>query len=474
MARIAFLQNFWFEFLGPMYISSVLKEAGHEVRLFIGSDPKSLVRQCADFKPQVAAFSVSSGSQAFAYRVGSAFQEAFGSFTIMGGPHPTFYPDAVKPKGIDAICKGEGEMAMRDLAEAIDHGLGNGAVAGIPNLWVKQGQEIVRNDVRPLIDDLDAIPPPDRSLYYSRYPFLRDNPNKHFITARGCPYDCTFCSNKGWNDMYAGKGAVLRHPSVSRVVDEIVDVRDRFGIRTVRFDDDVFTLDKRYIRELLSQYKEQVRLPFTCLVRADNTDEEIASLLASAGCHMVYFGIESGDAKLREEILKKGVSDEQIVEAGRLFHRQRIRIGTFNMLGIPGETLADAEKTVKLNQTIKTDYPWCSVLQPYPDTDVERFARDKGYLAPDVCPDDFGTSYFNRSIIANNQDGRALENLHKLFFLAVKVPSLWPIIRRLVRLPKNPLFDAVFRLTYGYRYIKTYRISVPRLLQTAWRLRRQF
>lgn len=471
MARIAFLQNFWFEFLGPMYISSLLKKEGHEVQLFIGRDEKELVEKCRDFKPQVAAFSISSGSQQFAYRVGQAFKEAYGSFTIMGGPHPTFFPDAVRPDGMDAICKGEGEYAMAELAAAID---GGGEVRDIKNLWVKHGGEIYKNDLRPLVADLNTLPSPDRSLYYDRYDFLRNSPNKHFITARGCPYDCTFCSNKGFNDMYDGLGDVMRRPAVERIVGEIREVRDRYGMSQVRFDDDVFTIDKRFIREFLPRYRDEVGRPFTCLVRADHTDEEMARQLADAGCHMVYFGVESGDEKLREDVLKKGVTDDQIVNAARLLHKYKIKIGTFNMLGIPGETIEHAYKTVQINQRIRTDYPWCSVLQPYPDTDVERYAKDKGFLEGDACPDDFGSSYFNRSIIANNADGQALENLHKFFFLAVKAPALWPLIRHLIKLPPNPVFNTVFRVTYGYRYVKTYQISVPRLVATAWKLRGQF
>ena len=471
MARVAFLQNFWFEFLGPMYIASTLKKEGHEVELFIGRDAQDLVDKCRDFKPDVAAFSVSSGSQQFAYEVGAAFQQEFGARTIMGGPHPTFFPDAVKPAGMDAICKGEGEYAMLDFVNAV---AGGDDLRDIPNLWVKHNGEVHKNDLRPLVADLNTLPSPDRSLYYDRYEFLRTSPNKHFITARGCPYDCTFCSNKGFNDMYEGKGEVMRRPSVDRIIGDIIDVRDRYGIHTVRFDDDVFTIEKRFIREFLPRYGDEVKRPFTCLVRADHTDEEMARLLSDAGCHMVYFGVESGDEKLREDVLKKGVTDDQIIEAARLLHKHKIKIGTFNMLGIPGETLETAYKTVAINQTIRTDYPWCSVLQPYPDTDVERYAKSKGYLEQDACPDDFGSSYFNRSIIANNEDGIALENLHKFFFLAVKFPTLWPLIRKLIKLPPNPVFNTVFRVTYGYRYVRTYQISVPRLVHTAWKLRGQF
>lgn len=472
MARVAFLQSFWFEFLGPMYISSYLKKHGHQVELFLSNgSTERLVSEVLAYDPQIIAFSCTSGSHQWASVIAGEIQKKRKEIlSVMGGPHPTFYPEAIHQPHIDVIVQGEGEEAMLDIVEAVVAGQSIDSIAN--TIHLKDGKMVI-NPVRSLIDELDVLPPPDRSLYY-KYTYLRKNPNKHVITGRGCPFQCTFCCNKAYKELYAGKGKVVRRHSVARVIDDIRELRDRYGLSTVRFDDEVFILSPRWIGEFLECYEREIHLPFSCLLRADLLTKELGRALKNAGCYIAYFGIESGNDALRNEVLKKKVTREHILNTAAILRECGIKSGTFNMLGLPGESLDNAFETVTLNQEIRADLPWCSVLQPYPRTELEEIAVRQGYIDRETTHvEALSNSYFNRSII-KNPHARELENLQKFFFIVVKFPRLTKLVRRLIFIKPNIVFDMVFQVTYAYRYIKTYRISLVRIVLTALKMKGHF
>jgi len=469
MAKVAFVQNFWFEFLGPMYISSYLKAHGHSVELFMADNIPAAVAEVLAYGPDILAFSCASGSHQFASVFSGAFKARRQVMTVMGGPHATFYPEAIHQDHIDLLVRGEGEETMLELVEALEQGRD---YHHVPNLVYRDGESITQNPVRPLLADLDSLPSPDRSLYY-KYKYLRTNPNKHFITGRGCPYNCAFCCNKSYKELYQGKGKLVRRHSVERAIHDIKDLRDHYGFSALRFDDEVFILSPEWLSDFLERYTTEIHIPFSCLIRADLLKEEMALKLKKAGCYIAYFGIESGNEHLRNNILKKKVTRADIINTAAILRKVGIKSGTFNMLGLPGETIDQAFETVALNQEIKADYPWCSILQPYPNTELEQIAVEQGYLPQAGRIDTFSSSYFNKSIIENDVSEQ-LENLHKFFYLLVKFPFLGPLVRRFIRLKSNYLFDFIFQITYAYRYIKTYRISWGRLASYALKMKSHF
>src|SRR5262245_65196807 len=141
-------------------------------------------------------------------------------------------------EGIDISCQGEGELAMLELAEALEH---DQDVTKIRNLHVKTRNGTVhRNELRPAVP-LDELPFPDRELYY-KYAFLRDMPMKRFISSMGCPYPCTFCHEPVIRAMYRSetKSDYVRRKSVRRVVDEIKYIAKRYPLKHVHFSDDFF------------------------------------------------------------------------------------------------------------------------------------------------------------------------------------------------------------------------------------------
>ena len=200
MAKILFVQNIEYDYLGVMYVSSVLKNAGHECDLLIQHDPEKIINYAAGKNYTIFAFSIMSGIHQWALKVTGKLKEAFPETpVIFGGVHPTYFPEVIEQGPVDIICRGEGEYAMLDLVQALDTGED---YSNIPNLWIKNGEKIKKNELRSLIEDLDVLPLPDRGLYYDRYPKLKTKKTKYFMASRGCPYNCTFCFNKQLKELY--------------------------------------------------------------------------------------------------------------------------------------------------------------------------------------------------------------------------------------------------------------------------------
>ena len=188
-------------------------------------------------------------------------------------------------------------------------------------------------------------------------------------------------------------------------------------------------------------------------MRVNLVDEDKVRLLKEAGCYMVMFGIESGDAELRRNILKKNITDRQIYHSAELFRKYDIRMKTFNILGLPDETLEKGLKTIRINADIKVDYPWCSILQPYPRTELAEIARSKGLLSENFSLDDLEASFFSGSVLQQTNI-RQLTRLQKLFYIGVKMPWTIPIIARLAKLPLDKLYFLLFAMTYTYRFMQ--------------------
>jgi radical SAM superfamily enzyme YgiQ (UPF0313 family) len=220
--------------------------------------------------------------------------------------------------------------------------------------------------------------------------------------------------------------------------------------------DDTFIMNIPWLYEFLQRYKKEVNLPLICLIRVDLLNEDVVKRLKSANCYSVFFGIESGNERLRTQILGKRISDEQIVNAAKLLKKYNIKFRAYNMLGIPTETLPDAFETVKINIKINTDYPWCSILQPYPRTKIEEYARSKNLLS--FSNNSISPSFFRESVI-DLPHKKELTVLHKLFFPAVKFPRLLPFIKVLIKFPANPFFDLIFIISYAYHYHKSENLS---------------
>jgi len=463
MARLVFIQNLAFEYLGTGYLTSSLRQAGHSVEIVIDTTPdfRIIKSRVPPYKPDLLCFSCTTGIHWWALEAASLLKQLLPQArTIFGGPHATFFPQIIDHPAVDMVCIGEGEKALCDVASALDS---NADPSGIPNLWVKTpAAGIRRNDVRPLIDDLDSLPSPDRSAYRDGYRSLRLS-RIAILTGRGCPFSCSFCSNEALRHIYKGKGRFVRRRSPGSVIKEIRHVVAAMPVRTVYFQDDTFLIDPDWTREFLPRYRDEVGRAFQCLVTADALNEENVAALKNAGCTTVFFGVETGNEQQRENLLGKRIRNETLLAASHLLHRTGIKFRTYNMLGLPGETLAQGFETIRLNRMLGTDYPWCSLYQPFPATELAQRAGREGLLKTEPGATRSYSFFVNGSVSSGDND--RLANLQKFFSIAVRMSWLSPLVKLLIRLPANGFFTLVFMLTYGYYYMKSERLTLTDLVR---------
>ncbi len=464
MTKVLFIQDILFEFIGPMQISALLKKNGHECDLLILSEETNVIDKIKKINPDIIAFSVMTGSHNELADFAKKIKKEIKVITIFGGPHATFYTDLINEEGVDIICIGEGEYAMLELCNNI-----NKDITKIKNLWVKKNNKIIKNEIEPLIENLDELPFPDRDIYYKRYKYLKLLPTKKFMTGRGCPYNCSFCFNHELKKIYSNKGRYVRKRKIEKVIEEILILKKQWDMKIVRFSDDTFTLYKEWLLEFLDVYKKKVRLPFTCLARANEIDEEIAKKLKETGCINIFFGLESGNNRIRNDVLRKNLSEKDIINAARLLHKYNIKFGTYNMLGNPTESIEDAFDTIKLNTIIKTDFPFSTILQPYPGTDISKFSVEKNLLPEDYCVNDL--TLMNKRSQIKLKNKKEIVNLHRFFFYGVKFPFLLPLIKILIKFPENKIYYLIFQAGVAWTKKSSFGLGFIDMIKLAWKLK---
>lgn len=456
--RVLFLQNIWREYFSVMALTAVLRQNGHVVRVAITQNSQKALEEVKSFRPGLACFSFTNCEQDWVLKTAGHIRGKYPDLPIIaGGPHPTLHPELAQKPQIDIVNRGEGEYSLLELVDALE---AKKDWQNIPNLCFVRDKKLVQNEARPLIENLDDLPLHDRESYY-RYRFLATNPVKYFFTGRGCPYNCSFCFNRRYKSIYPNKNKYIRKWSVDRVMNEIWDVSSRYPMKFVRFEDDVFTLRKAWLKDFLPRYRDEIGLPFLCYLRAGE-EEEVIQLLAESGCHTVLFGIETGDENRRNDLLGKKIKDSQIRETAGLLHKYKIHFFTTNMLGLPGETWETAIKTLRLNQEIKVPDTWCSIFQPYAGLSITSYAIKQGMLQENF-DDSIGVNTFTDNTLEQPEADRIF-NLHKFFYPLARWPWLEPLLLPLTKLPKNRLFHYVFVLFYAYSYIQHTGVGPLRMI----------
>jgi len=368
---------------GLGYLSSVLKRAGHETALiYLQQEPvrDDFLQQLTTAAPGLVAFSSTTHQHPYVEKCARWIKESVPEMpTIVGGPHPTLAPEKVLANpGIDLVCIGEGEYPLLDLVNALEEGRD---ISGIPNLWLRRKGHLVRNPLRPLLIDLDELPFPDRELFNFGEILAANDGWVDMMAGRGCPYRCSYCCNPALREKFKGLGKYVRFRSVDNVLAEIRSLANRYTIKTLNFQDDVFTLDRNWALQFSRAYGKEFAFPFWINTRVERiNDEELVAALADAGCRGVRIGIESGNEDLRAEILKRRMSNDEIRRAFALARKHGLDIYTCNMLGIPGETADMIEQTIALNRELQPADLQFSVFYPYPMTELYDLSVRNGYL----------------------------------------------------------------------------------------------
>jgi len=381
------------EWLGIEYLSSVLKKAGHDTELIF--DPgsgdieyrfkiidklfditKKMIKKAKAYSPDLIAFSCLTNLYPWVSKMASLIKHEMDVPIIVGGLQPTILPELViKNPNIDMICIGEGEEALLELLDSMQNGKLN---YSIRNIWFKKNGDIIRNPTRPLIQNLDALPFPDKDLF-RKYGCFSER--LYVMTARGCPYQCTYCFNAYYKKLLSKDGfPYIRRRSVENVLEELKFFRSKYDIKEIFFYDDIFTINDKWIKEFCQIYKNEIRLPFKILVHPNTVKKDTMKLLADAGCIYVDIGIESGSEEVRRKLLKRNMSNQEIINTTKILKEVGIKFCTLNIVGFPTETPQQMWQTYELNKKIKPDGTIVSIFYPFPKTELADLCIEKGYI----------------------------------------------------------------------------------------------
>lgn len=461
--KVVFLQKDSFVKLAVEYLSAALKADGHQCDLFIESGEKHFLKSALESNADLFAFSCTTGGEEWVLETAAALKKECSTPIIVGGPHTTFFPQIIEQNNIDYICRGEGEQALVELLKALEHN--PDAIKRTQNIWSKNSEgNIYKTEIRPFMEDLDLLPFPDFGIYAKYKHILAYSKDMYpVMTGRGCPHNCSYCFNKTYKELYRNKGRYLRKKAPERIIAELLWAKQTYGIGKINFVDDSFFLFPKWLRQFSILYKEKINLPFIINVEPTEVREDLVRTVKEMGCICIRMGVESGNDYLRQKVLNKKVTTEQIKTAAGHIKRHGIKLATYNILGLPGETLDNAIETYKLNKEIGTDFVWSSLLQPYPGTAINEYVREKD-LFDDVNGElSLNESYFVSSKIKLENE-KEITNLQKLMqvFAQLKMPLF--AVRNIIRLPKNPIFRLIFKLSFVYSKIRTQKMKIVPLV----------
>jgi len=449
--------------LGILCLSSAIKKADHQV--FICEPSKENVfDKIKEIKPDIIAYSLKTGFHKYYIDLNKKLKKQFDFFSIFGGPHATFFPEMIKEEGIDCIGLGECDEAFIDLLDRLEKKQNH---INTKNFWFNVQGKIYKNPLRKLEQNLDNLSFPDRKLL-NDFKEIKLAKIHNFITARGCPFNCSYCFNHQLKKMYAGQRYVRRR-SVDNVIVEIKQVASQYNLKRVHFEDDTFNMDKEWLKEFALKYP---KIPFKCNLRCNLVDEEVIQLLKKANCISVTFAIEAGNDRIRNEILHRNISKEQMINCAKLLKKYKIRFLTENILANPTSTLSDDIETLDMNLICQPDYPTVHILQPYPRTEIFKIAVKNNQFKKEKINDLESFYKFSPLEISNKIERK---NLQRIFALIVAFPFLRKYVNFLIsRKRLTPVYSLLYGLWRPYCMIfkiMPHKLSIKEIY---WLIKRYF
>ena len=368
--------------LGLLYICAHLRSKGFSVGVFdtTFSSVKDLKRHLQSETPSVLGVYANLMTRKKVVEI-LEFARNAGWKTVVGGPEPGAYVREYLEAGADVVVFGEGEATLEELLPALRTEsitvLRN--VAGIA--FLDESGRLVQTSPRAQIPDIDALPWPARDTvdvhrYMKTWRDAHGQGSLSFITARGCPYHCRWCSHQVFAKTHRRRKPVA-------VVDEVEWLLNTYQPDMVWIADDVFTIHHGWLRGYAGEMRRRgLHIPFECITRADRLNAESADLLAELGCFRVWIGSESGSQRILDA-MERGVTVGQVQSAVSLCKARGIQSGMFLMWGYEGEELADIEATIEHVKRTDPDIFFTTVAYPIKGTPYyERNANDLVQLKP--------------------------------------------------------------------------------------------
>ena len=337
--------------------------------------------------------------------------------------HATDLPhEVLVDPNIDYVIRGEGEKPFYALVDGQP-------LESIGGLSYRNGnplQPMVHNPPAEPVADLDSLPTPAYHLikfhlYKPATGAYRRLPTVNMTMTRGCPGKCTFCNSAE---------TPLRSRSAEHIVDEIVRLKARYGIREVSFYDDTFTIFKRNVAGLCELIvKRNLDLTWSCFARTDCVSPWLLKKMKRAGCHQILFGIESADPQILQTI-HKPINIEQTRKVVRMVQDAGIEVRAAFMFGSPGETVQSLRRTIDFAKELEPDIAVFNITTPYPGTKMFEWARRNGYLRTlDWSQYDLANSVMELPTVSTEELNRLYRVAYREFYFRPRY--LW---RRLLRM----------------------------------------
>jgi radical SAM superfamily enzyme YgiQ (UPF0313 family) len=388
------LASQWEMQFGISYISSLLKQHGHETKLVVlnksfGRPEDILHKALRSFRPRVVAFTSVFSEFQFVARMARFVRKNYpDTYLLAGGVHASLDPESVMREEFDALCIGEGEFPTLELVTQLVEGK---RPSGIPNLWIKLEDQVEKNPPRPFLPDLESLPFPDREMW-QEWVDDRAEQRHSVLLGRGCPFRCSYCCNEALRKVAGGKYVRFRSPE--NILEEIRHILRRFpGTKEIYLEVETVGTNPGWFVGLCSQLRimnETLPEPLsfgTNLRLVPGADlEPIFAACRGSNFRFINIGLESGCERIRREVLKRNYSNEDVITAVALARKHGLKVSLFNLIGLPGETPADFQETVKVNRVCQPDWHALSIFFPYPGTELYRICEEKGFLPKSLDP----------------------------------------------------------------------------------------
>ncbi len=334
--------------LGSVLLGTIMRSKGYDVRVYI--EDIQAIDMSELMSADLVAISAITSTAPQSYKLADMVRAA-GKVVVMGGTHTSFMPDEGMEHA-DFIVRGEGEFAFQELVDAIQSGEGFDKIQNLT--WRTDDGHLAHNPERPKIPNLDVNPIPDYSLISGWKP----GGVISVATSRGCPFSCTFCSVPG---MY---GHAFRTHSIERVLQELEIHK---GNLYTFFADDIFTANKKRVKELLRQMIARNLTPeWGAQVRTETVDDpELLTLMRDSNCFNVYVGFESINPRTLK-LFQKKQDLAKIERSIDRFHEHKIRIHGMFVVGSDEDDVETIDATAEFALKHDIDSVQFMILTPIP------------------------------------------------------------------------------------------------------------
>jgi len=367
--------------LGILYLCSHLRSKGFDVDVFdtTFSSKDDLITFLQTEQPSTIGIYANLMTRPNVVEILSHARAA-GWTTIVGGPEPGAYALEYLQAGADFVVFGEGEITMEELLLTLRSPQKNfDSIRGLA--FLDENSNLHQNPPRDQILTLDQQPWPARDAinlhrYVDTWRQHHGAGSVNFITARGCPFRCNWCSHQVFGQSHRRRDPI-------KVVDEVEWLLQTYSPDMMWISDDVFTINHEWIRSYSGEMRRRgLRIPFECISRADRLTPEMMDLLADLGCFRMWIGSESGSQRILDA-MDRGVKIEQVHRAVEMCRERGVQSGMFLMWGYEGEELEDIEATIKHVSTSRPDIFFTTISYPIKGTPYyKRISEKLIQLAP--------------------------------------------------------------------------------------------